>query len=186
MKKFAAIFYLSLLLFTTAGYRMLVNFLEHRAQHNLQAVIEEKSFDPAHLIDLSVDLELPYLGNWQNWEAIEGIVTIEGTPYQYVERILKDGKMHYHCLPNNGMEQVFSARDRFMQLSYDFTHQGTQKQPASASISIKPPVMDLFCNEGFSIDHLLAEEPFSRFGEDIFGLPVPVSLSVPTPPPNAA
>ncbi len=186
MKKFAAIFTLFLLLFTAAGYRLLVNFLEYHAQENLQAVIEEKTYDPASLIELSVDLGLPYLGNWQTWESVEGIVTIEGTPYQYVERILKDGKMHYRCLPNSGMERLQSARDRFMQLSYDFTHPDGQKAPAHATVSIKPPLPDLISFELFSLSHLAAEKHFGKIQTGDTGLPVPVSKAVPTPPPNFA
>lgn len=184
MKKIAAIFFLSLMVFTTAGYRILVGYLEYRERDNLQAVIEQKAYNPAHLIELTAELSLPYLNDWQTWESVEGVVTIGGTPYQYVERMLKGGRMHYRCLPNNGMEHLLSARDRFMQLSYDFIHQGGQKQSASAVTPVKPPVMDLFWNENFSISHLLAGRQLNQFPDNAYALPVPLFLSVPTPPPN--
>ncbi len=186
VKKFAAIFSLSLLLFTAAGYRLLVNFLEYHAQENLQAVIEEKAYDPEQLIELSVTLDLPYLSDWHGWEAVEGMVTIDGVPYQYVERMLKGGKMTYRCLPNNGMQQAISARDRFMQLSYDFTHPSGQKSPSPGGISIKPPLPDLFCFELFSLSHPSAGAYLSHC---LQSPPVSFSniiLSVPTPPPNMA
>jgi hypothetical protein len=184
VKKFAAIFSLSVLLFTAAGYRLLVNFLEHSARENLQAVIEEKTYDPEHLIELSVNLNLPYMSDWHEWEAVEGMVTIEGIPYQYVERILKGGKMTYRCLPNGGMQQALSARDRFMQLSFDFTHPSGQKSPLQTGISIKPPLPELYCLDLFSLNppvdaeflHHTLQQPFCAFSNII--------LSVPTPPPD--
>ena len=184
MKKFAAIFSLSLLLFTATGYRLLINLLEHTAIDNLQQVIEEKTYDPNQLIELSVKLDLPYLSDWHSWEAVEGMVTVEGIPYQYVERILQGGKMTYRCLPNNGMQQALSARDRFMQLSFDFTHPSGQKSPLQTGISIKPPLPELFCFDLLSlnpppdaklINHTF-QQPSSAFSS--------ITLSVPTPPPD--
>lgn len=173
-----------MLLFTTAGYRALVNLLEKQAQENMQAVIEEKTYDPAHLIELSVRLDLPYLSDWHNWEAVEGMVTIEGVPYQYVERILKDGKMIYRCLPNDGMQQAISARDRFMQFSYDLTHPGGQKSPSHPGSSIKPPLPDLFSIELLSLNHPdaagLLKQPFQFLSAYIIN----AGPSVPTPPPD--
>jgi len=186
VKKFAAIFSLSLLLFTAAGYRLLVNLLEHHAQENLQAVIEEKTYNPAHLIELSVNIDLPYLSDWHGWEAVEGMVTIDGIPYQYVERMLKGGKMTYRCLPNEGMQQAISARDRFMRFSYDFTHPGGQKSPLQTGISIKPPLPELFYFDLFAISHPAVEPLQAPFLQNPAHYFSSITLSVPTPPPNRA
>ncbi len=186
MKKISTIFYLSLLLFTSGGYRVLVNWLEHRAQQDMQVVIEERNFDPAQLVELSVSLDLPYLSDWHDWEAVEGIVSIDGTPHQYVERMLKGGKMHYRCLPNNGMEQVQSARDRFMQFSYHFTHPGTQKNPVNTTVSIKPPLPDLICLDRFSINPLTIAKPLKPEISFVNRALPSATVSVPTPPPDFA
>ncbi len=184
MKKFAAIFYLSLLLFTATGYRLLINLLEKSAIDNLQQVIEEKTYDPAHLIELSVNLNLPYLSDWQNWEAVEGMVTIEGIPYQYVERILQGGKMTYRCLPNSSMQQAQSARDRFMKFSFDLTHPSGKNTPMQSGVSIKPPLPELFCFDLFSLASTIAPEP-TIFNFHYKHLAFSsTTLSVPTPPPN--
>lgn len=184
MKKIAAIFSLSLLLFTATGYRLLINLLEHHAKDNLQQVIEEKAYNPEHLIELSVNLDLPYLSDWHNWESVEGMVTIDGIPYQYVERILKGGKMTYRCLPNDGMQQAISARDRFMKLSYDFTHPSGQKSSSSAGSSIKPPLPELFCFDMFALRHPAGDENASQFSQHPAIFVSSITLVVLTPPPD--
>lgn len=184
MKKFAAIFSLSLMLFTATGYRLLINLLEHSAKDNLQQVIEEKKYNPEHLIELSVNLDLPYLSDWHGWESVEGMVTIEGIPYQYVERILKGGKMTYRCLPNDGMQQAISARDRFMQLSYDFTHQSGQKSSSTSGNSIKPPLPELFCFDLFALRHPSGHEYATHFSQHPTISLSRIILGVITPPPD--
>ncbi len=184
VKKIAAIFSLSILLFTAAGYRLLVNFLEYHAQENLQAVIEEKTYNPAHLIELSVNLDLPYLSDWHGWEAVEGMVTIDGIPYQYVERMLKGGKMTYRCLPNEGMQQAISARDRFLKLSYDFTHPSGQKSSSPLGSSIKPPLPELFCFDLFALRHPSGDEYPTHFSQHPAISVSNITLVVLTPPPD--
>jgi hypothetical protein len=186
VKKFAAIFSLSLLLFTAAGYRLLINFLEYHAQENLQAMIEEKTYDPAHLIELSVTIDLPYLSDWHGWEAVEGMVTIDGIPYQYVERMLKGGKMTYRCLPNEGMRQANSARDRFMQLSYDYIHPSGKKSSTQTGISIKPPLPELFCLDMLALCHPSVAWIRADFLQNPPLFFSSITLAVPTPPPNRA
>ncbi len=135
VKKLAAIGLLVLLLFNTCGYRMVADWLQTRAEKQLQAVIDDRSFNETNLVELSVVTNLPYTNDWLEWEHVNGTIEINGSHYQYVERKLEKGKMLYRCLPNNEKQQVVAARDAFFQLVNNFNQQSDSKS-SSKSIAI--------------------------------------------------
>jgi hypothetical protein len=135
LRKLAIIAILGILLFNAAGYRLLVEWLQHRADHAVQARIDNRSYDPASLVELSVDLSLPYTTNWTGWEAVEGDIVINGVHYRYVERRLADGRMYVRCLPHAEMQQLLSARDAFASLAFQFNKDSGAKKSAPVYIS---------------------------------------------------
>lgn len=135
VKKFVAIGLLVLLLFNWCGYRLVADWLQTKAEERLQAVIEERTFNPNQLVELSVVTNLPYTNDWIDWERCNGTIEVNGYHYQYVERKLQKGKMLYRCLPNNEKQTVVAARDEFFQLVNNFNQQ-TEQNPASKSIVI--------------------------------------------------
>ena len=115
---------------------MVADWLQARAEERLQAVIDDRSFNTANLVELSVVTNLPYTNDWREWERVNGTVEIKGLHYQYVERKLEKGKMFYHCLPNSEKQNLVAARDEFFQLVNNFNQQPDQKQSSSKSIII--------------------------------------------------
>lgn len=108
----------------------------------MQTAIDEKRYSESHLIEITATLELPYTNDWQDWEAVAGDVLIDGVHYQYVERILKAGKMVYRCLPNSQKQQVLSARDQFVQLSYDISSTEKQQPKSQQKIAVHAAIGD--------------------------------------------
>ncbi|HSK13206.1 MAG TPA: hypothetical protein VK907_08315 [Phnomibacter sp.] len=184
MKKALPILCLALLVFTTGGYRIFIKVLEHKAQANLQAIIEEQTYDAASLLEMSVAIDLPYLADWAQWEPVKGTITIDGTPYQYVERKLEGGRMYYRCLPNTRLQEAISARDRFMQLSYDYLQPSGKKAPIQTGLSIKPPLWDIVQLNISDLMHPLTGQPQDHL-TSLMNLALPaIFYSVPTPPPD--
>lgn len=134
VKKFASIGLLMLLLFNWCGYRLVADWLQTRAEDRLEAVIEERSFNPQQLVELSVVTNLPYTNDWLDWERCNGTIEVNGYHYQYVERKLEKGKMLYRCLPNNEKQTVVTARDEFFQLVNNFNQQSDHKAPAKSVV----------------------------------------------------
>lgn len=134
VKKFASIGLLMLLLFNWCGYRLVADWLQTRAEDRLQTIIEERSFNPQQLVELSVVTNLPYTNDWLDWERCNGTIEVNGYHYQYVERKLEKGKMLYHCLPNNEKQTVVTARDEFFQLVNNFNQQSDQKAPSKSVV----------------------------------------------------
>lgn len=135
MKRLAAIGILGILLFNSVGYQGLTRWLQHRADVQAQARIDEGRYAPEALIEMSVAMELPYSTNWGYWEHFEGDVVIDGIHYRYVERKLENGRMYVRCLPNTQKQTVLNARDAFFKLAYDADHAGNSKKTTSIFVS---------------------------------------------------
>ncbi len=123
------------MLFNSLGYRLLTQYLQHRADTKLQARIDERKYNPASLLELSVDLSLPYSTDQQHWQQHEGNIVIDGIHYRYVERKIANGRLYVRCLPNTGKQQVLSARDEFFKLAYNIGQPVEQKKSAPVFVS---------------------------------------------------
>lgn len=135
MKKAAAIGIIAILLFNLGGYRILADFLQTKAELRLEARIDEGNYDNQQVIELSVVTNLPYTNDWKEWERCSGTIEVNGLHYQYIERKLEKGSMHYRCLPNAEKINVVTARDEFFQLVNSFNQQSEGKK-SSPSIVI--------------------------------------------------
>ena len=145
MKRFAAIFFLSLLLFNTAGYRLLFDVAEHRATEALMATVEQEQYNASELITITVPLSLPYQTDWADWEQVRGEIEIEGITYHYVQRKVSGGQIMLQCLPNRQQSKIESARDRFFKLANSFQGDNDGKKDAAGSVlKFSKPVLTDF------------------------------------------
>lgn len=138
MKKLLAIAVTALLAFNLAGYQALTAWLQHRADEQLRAKVEEENFDEAEIIEISVPLNLPYTSDWQYWQPVSGTIQLDGIPYNYIAQKLTSGRMYYRCLPNVAKKLAINARDEFLKLAYNLTHGdagGKQKAQSKVVIS---------------------------------------------------
>ena len=128
MKRAASIGIIAILLFNLGGYRILAGFLQTKAEQTLETKIDEGNYDNQQVIELSVVTNLPYTNDWKEWERCSGTIEVNGLHYQYIERKLEKGSMHYRCLPNAEKMNVVTARDEFFQLVNSFNQQPEGKK----------------------------------------------------------
>lgn len=122
MKKVAAIFILSILLFNWVGYRFVSNYFESRASAIVQASLDENNYDESELISLKVPLSLPYGPNSSNFQKVRGEVEINGTTYQYVKRRFYKDTLEVYCIPNYQRKEIKNARDEFFKVANDLVN----------------------------------------------------------------
>ncbi len=144
MKRFAAICFLCLLLFNTAGYRLLFDVAEQQARAALIATVEQEQYDASELITITVPLSLPYQTDWADWEKVRGEIEIDGVTYQYVQRKVSGGQIMLQCLPNKQQAKIESARDRFFELANSFQADNNGKNGAAGNVAkfSKPVLTD--------------------------------------------
>jgi hypothetical protein len=92
---------MTLLLFNWVGYRLVINYLQQRADHQLEARIDINNYDDAQLMEIRVALNMPYQAVNTSFERLYGEIEIGGKSFTYVKRKVEDGYLVLKCLPNH-------------------------------------------------------------------------------------
>lgn len=128
LKRLAAILLMGVLFFNWIGYRLVTDLLQHTADIQLEARLDQNDYDESQLIELKVSLDLPYQTNWTGFERVNGEIEINGIHYKYVKRKVQDGQLVLMCLPNESKMRLQTARDDFFKLVNDLQHPSQNKK----------------------------------------------------------
>lgn len=143
----ASIFFLTVLLFNSGGYRLLTNYLEAHQSTQLERRLDEKQYDETALIEIHVPVSLPYQTDWNAFERVNGEIEYQGTHYKFVERKLQGGEMIYKCIPNEDKAQLINARENFFKLVNDLqTQEPSSSKKSATNHSVKTFSFD-YCDE---------------------------------------
>lgn len=93
-----------LLLFNLFGYKLVVNYLQQHADRQQEARIDLKDYEESQLIEIRVNLNIPYQTTRADFERCYGEIEINGKYYTYVKRKIQDGQLILKCLPNTNKE----------------------------------------------------------------------------------
>jgi hypothetical protein len=152
----AAILFISVLLFNSGGYRLVMDYVETHQNSQLEIQLDEKNYDETALIEIRVPVSLPYQTDWKEFERVDGEVEFNGMHYKFVERKLVGGEMIYKCLPNENKAQLVNARENFFKLVNDLqTQESSSSKKSTASHTVKTFSFD-YCDEqkSWTIDAL--------------------------------
>jgi hypothetical protein len=106
LKKTAAILLIALLSFNWIGYKLVINYLQKKADHQLEARIDLNDYDESQLLEIRVALNMPYQNTWTEFERQYGEIQIEGNYYTYVKRKIEDGWLILKCIPNAKKQEL--------------------------------------------------------------------------------
>jgi hypothetical protein len=109
LRKIAAILLISLLLFNWYGYRFVTNYLQQKADTQLEARLDVNDYDESQLIEIRVELNIPYQYSWSNFERHSGEIELNGQIYAYVKRKVEDGYLVLKCIPNTIKQNIKNA-----------------------------------------------------------------------------
>ena len=137
MKKLAAILLIAIFLFNLFGYRLLFNYAQQQSDIRLEASLDKDEFDEAELVSIKVPLSLPYLNNQQNFERVDGEITVKGKIYKYVKRKIVDGNLILLCLPDNNKMRIESAKEEFFKYANDLVQNNHSKKSKDSKGAFK-------------------------------------------------
>jgi hypothetical protein len=109
LRKIAAILLLCLLSFNWFGYKFVTNYLQKKADHQLEARIDMRDYDESQLVEIRIALNMPYQNNSAGFERQYGEVELNGKTYAYVKRKVEDGYLVLKCIPNEIKQKIKSA-----------------------------------------------------------------------------
>ena len=115
MKTAAAILLSGILLYNWFGCRVLNDFLQDRADLQLQSQLDLRHYDESRLISIKLPAtRLAYYNNSALFERVDGRIEINGIPYQYVKRRIYNDSIELLCIPNQmALKLRVSGEDYF-------------------------------------------------------------------------
>lgn len=128
MKKFSVILLIALFLFNLVGYRLLFTYEQQRSDDHFEAALDKQDYNDSDLIAIKVSLSLPYINNQQNFERVNGEITVNGKILKYVKRKIADGNLILLCLPDNNKMLIKSKKDDFFKYTNDLVQHNQSKK----------------------------------------------------------
>ncbi len=136
MKKFASIFFLSILLFNWIGYRLLSSLLEEKANTAFIASLDNNQYNDDDLITIKLPSNIPYYTNSDHFNRMEGAIELNGKQYNFVKCRMYRDSIEYLCIPNNYRTKLTNARNEFYKVVNDLQHSSQGKKSGNTE-SIK-------------------------------------------------
>lgn len=162
MKRLTAISFLIILSFNIFGYRYAIRLLATKADSNLEFQIDNLQYDESQLVELRVDLNMPYQERFTDFERHYGEISIEGKPYTYVMRKIEGTILVLKCIRNISREQLTNTSDEITKANSN-QEQNTNSQKQNSTL-LKVIKGDYFNN------HSLAQTIFNPDSKPTFQL----------------
>jgi hypothetical protein len=181
VKRVAAILLLLLFLFNWFGYRLLSDYLQHRADTRLEAQLDHEQYNESSLIEIRVPLNMPYQVATGGFERYDGEIEYNGIHYKYVKRKIENGQLVVLCLPNETKMRLQSARDEFFKLVNDLQRSSQSKNPNPDSY--KSPLTEYWQQQNnWCINVYVAKH--NHYTSYVFHLPPDPLIATPPHPPR--
>jgi hypothetical protein len=136
VKRTAAILLIIILFFNWYGYKLVTAFLQKKADHHLEARLDNNDYDESQLIEIRVALDMPYQTSQSEFERHYGEIEIDGKSYTYVKRKIEDGYLVLKCIYNNSRDNIKSAGNDFYKMANGLDqNQSDKKQGNNSSVA---------------------------------------------------
>jgi hypothetical protein len=146
LKRTLSILLLGLFLFNCFGYKLLISYIENKADQQLEEQLDNNNYDESQLISIKVPVTyLPYYNNSKSFERIDGQIEIHGTPYKYVKRRIYNDSLELLCIPNATAMKLQSTRNEIFKFVNDL-QPGKKSEPHSRSFKV-PTINDYISND---------------------------------------
>ena len=136
MKKLSAILLIALFLFNLFGYKIIFNYLQQQSDFHFVTALDKNDYNDADLVTIKVPLSLPYLNNQQNFERVDGEITVKGKILKYVKRKIADGNLILLCLPDQNKMRIKSAKDEFFKYANDLVQNNQSKKSGNTKSGV--------------------------------------------------
>jgi hypothetical protein len=109
VKRFFALFLLSIHLFNTGGYTLVFQYFIHQSEISIVKQIYENKVDATQLVQIKIPVHNPGAADWADYEHIQGQVQLKNGFYNYVGVKMTHDTMYLVCIANSVKTQLFNA-----------------------------------------------------------------------------
>lgn len=134
MRKLISFLLLLVLAFNWLGFDLVIALVNHGINTSTQHRIDEGKYDRTTLVEIKVELNLPYTTDWKDFQQAKGSFVQNGVVYNFVERKFEKGYMIYRCLPNEKGTALNQAEKQYFADAHDIEKpEGQQKKGGQKS-----------------------------------------------------
>jgi hypothetical protein len=137
VKQITAILLIAILFFNWYGYRIITSYLQKHADGQLAINLDNNIYDEPQLIELKVELNVPYQNNQTEFERHYGEIEINGKSYTYVKRKIENGFLVVKCIANKEKDKIKAAGNDFLKMAMGLNQDQQTHKQNTHSISIK-------------------------------------------------
>lgn len=102
--------------------------MQLKTNENLEALLDNNSYDDSQLMELKIPVHLPYQNRWTTFERYNGEIEIEGVMYKYVKRKLANDTLYLMCIPNIKKMRLETAKNDFFKIANDLMQNNSSKE----------------------------------------------------------
>jgi len=115
---------------------MIISLLQNKADANLEAFIDNKDYDESQLVEMRVELNMPYQDRHTEFERHYGEVTIDGKAYSYVERKIDGNVLVLKCIANRQKQDLKEKSDAITKANSGQDQQDNNKKQSTSFLKI--------------------------------------------------
>lgn len=106
MRKIAAILFVLILAFNLCGYRIVISLMQNNADAKLETRLDNREYEESQLIEIRVQLNMPYQERYTEFERHYGEITIDEKAYTYVKRKIEGDVLVLKCIANQSKQEL--------------------------------------------------------------------------------
>jgi hypothetical protein len=137
LRKIVSALLILIFLFNLFGYQLVTNYMQRKADTQLESRLDNNRYEESQLIEIKVPLNLPYQTSWSAFERYDGEVEMNGILYKYVKRKLANDTLILLCIPNQQKMDLQTARDDFFKNTNGLSQNNSKKSGNSNTGSCK-------------------------------------------------
>ncbi|HMH21427.1 MAG TPA: hypothetical protein VK563_06615 [Puia sp.] len=175
-----------MLLFNWFGYRLLTYYMEDKANIQLEAQLDDNSYEEAQLISIKAPItHLSYYNNSREFERVDGQISIGGVEYKYVKRRIYNDSLEVLCIPDQVAMKFKAVKNDLFKYVNDLHHPGQGKKAGANSENSKSFSTDYYPTQDVLLSADLHFKVSARYSSDFFFTPSIYTLVQEQPPENA-
>ncbi len=178
LKKAAAIFFASLVLFNALGFYGILVGIQYKSTLELTSRLDKDDYDDDETITLKFPMALPYHIDKDTYDRVDGNVQYNGEFYRLVKQKLERDTLYIVCIKDHGTKRIARALSDYVKTFTDNPIEGKQTVKQASIIKDFVPATTSILSASAGWDHVI-----SRISDIIFF--DSVSLTHASPPPRA-
>jgi hypothetical protein len=136
--------------FNWFGYRIVFDYMEHKANTQLEYCLDNNSYDESELIVLKIPVHLPYQNDWPAYQRFNGEIKMNGILYKYVKRKLANDTLYLKCIQDTKKMDLQKAKNDFFSISNNLAQDSNSKKSHNTKAVVKDLQL-VYCESSFFI-----------------------------------